>query len=101
MYTWAVNKTKVAQAKKALEDAKKINPAIVVDEESIKAEYIKRAGLIDEPLKPRRQEAPKVVPLRLRSVDELKKIAEEKGIDISTLETKSQLVKAIEESETK
>lgn len=96
-YNWAVNKMKLAASVKHLTDAKKLNPTIVIDEETVKAEYIRRAGLIDEPLKPRVQ-APKVVPLRLRTVEELEKLAEEKGIDISKLEKKSDLVKALEEA---
>ena len=96
-YTWALNKTKLSQSISFLKEAKKLNPTIVIDEEAIRAEYIKRAGLIDEPLKPK--PAPvKVIPLRMQSVDELEAIATAKGIDISEIKTKSALVKAIEES---
>lgn len=94
-YSWALNKTKLAQSKHYLAEQKKINPSLVIDEASIKAEYIRRAGLVDEPLKPK-PAAVKVVPLRMQSVEELEAIATAKGIDISEIKTKSALVKAIE-----
>lgn len=47
-YDFAVNKTKLTQSVKALNDAKKLNPAIEVTEETVREEYIKRGGLIRE-----------------------------------------------------
>lgn len=45
-FNWAMNDLKVDLAKKDLEFAQKINPAVVINEESIKAQYVKRGGLL-------------------------------------------------------
>lgn len=45
-YTWAANKIKVAQAINALKEANELGHKIEINEESIKAEYIKRGGLL-------------------------------------------------------
>ncbi len=47
-HDWAVNKQKLAVAIKFLHDQKKANPALVIDDEAIKAEYVKRGGLLSE-----------------------------------------------------
>lgn len=47
-YAWAYNKIKLNQAYSAVVDAKKLDPKVVVDEETIKAAYIARAGLLAE-----------------------------------------------------
>lgn len=47
-YEWAVNKTKLSQAIKFVTDQSKINPKIEVNEETIKENYIARAGLLAE-----------------------------------------------------
>ncbi len=47
-YEFAHNRTKLAQAVKAVEIARTLDHAIVVNEESVKAEYIKRGGLVLE-----------------------------------------------------
>lgn len=47
-YEWVVNKAKFSQAKLALEQQKLLNPSLVITEEMIKNEYVKRAGLLIE-----------------------------------------------------
>ena len=47
-YIWAVNKVKLSRAFSQLSDEKKLNASVVIDEESIKARYIKLAGLVRE-----------------------------------------------------
>lgn len=47
-YSWAINKLKLARAIAFLAEEKKINPATVINEDSIKARYIKMAGLVGE-----------------------------------------------------
>lgn len=64
-YEWAANKIKLAQAVSALKEAQAFDSNIKLDEETIKAEYVKRAGLLvgegeSTPAKPaRRGRAPK------------------------------------------
>lgn len=45
-YEWAANPIKLQIAVKFLADKKKIDPSTTVDEETVKAEYIRRAGLV-------------------------------------------------------
>ncbi len=48
IFDWAANPLKLAASERALVARKQIDPSVIVDEESIKAEYIKRAGLVLE-----------------------------------------------------
>ena len=50
-FAWAFNKLKLKQAYSALVDAKRLDPKIVIDEDSIKEEYLNRAGLLTEEAK--------------------------------------------------
>ncbi|MES2060202.1 MAG: hypothetical protein V4438_04195 [Patescibacteria group bacterium] len=45
---WAVNRIKLEQSISALETKKKIDPKIEITEESVKEEYIRRAGKVVE-----------------------------------------------------
>lgn len=45
-YEWAANQMKLAAAVRHLQERSKIDPKIEINEESIKAEYIRRAGLV-------------------------------------------------------
>lgn len=45
-YPWAANHLKLAEAIKDLESAKALNPAIVIDEDSIKERYVIRKGAL-------------------------------------------------------
>ena len=47
-YDWAFNKLKLNQSVSALMERKKADPSVVIDEKSIKAEYIRRAGKVLE-----------------------------------------------------
>ncbi len=47
-YDFAYNRTKLAQAVNHLNSMKLINPTIEITEEVVRAEYIKRGGLIVE-----------------------------------------------------
>lgn len=47
-YDFAVNKLKLTQSITALTNAKKLNPAIEINEETVREEYEKRGGLIRE-----------------------------------------------------
>lgn len=47
-YDFAYNRTKLAQAVNRLNSMKLINPTIEITEEAVRAEYIKRGGLIVE-----------------------------------------------------
>jgi len=48
MYAWAFNKVKLSQAIQALNKRKELDPRVEINEETIKAEYIRRAGLVVE-----------------------------------------------------
>lgn len=50
-FVWAFNKLKLKQAYSSLVDAKKFDPKLVIDEESMKDEYLKRGGLLTEEAK--------------------------------------------------
>ncbi len=45
-YDWAANQTKLAAAETAVKNAAKVDTSKEVTEEAIKAEYIKRGGLV-------------------------------------------------------
>lgn len=45
-FSWAQNKTKLEQSVSALQNAKKVDAKVEINEETVKAEYIKRAGLV-------------------------------------------------------
>lgn len=45
-FKWAANKVKLHQAKNALEAARKLDPRLEINEDSIRKEYVRRAGLI-------------------------------------------------------
>lgn len=47
-YPWAFNRVKLQQSINFLTKQKELNSAIVIDESAIKAEYIKRAGLVKD-----------------------------------------------------
>lgn len=47
-YLWAVNVAKLMQAVKAANDQKLLNPSFDVTDESVRAEYVKRGGLLSE-----------------------------------------------------
>jgi len=48
IYEWAFNKLKLQQSELALKKKRELNPALVIDEPAIKAEYIARGGLLTE-----------------------------------------------------
>lgn len=54
---YAVNRAKLEVAYNALVDAKKLDPKVEINDETLRAEYVKRAGLVRE--KDGGQEAPK------------------------------------------
>ena len=45
-YIWAHNKIKLQRAFKQLEDEKKVNSSLEINEETVKARYIKLLGLV-------------------------------------------------------
>jgi hypothetical protein len=45
-FAWALNKVKLELSIKDLNTAKVLNPALEINEETIKAQYVKRAGLV-------------------------------------------------------
>jgi len=45
-YPWAVNPVKLIEAITDLENAKKLDPSVVINEDTIKARYIVRKGLV-------------------------------------------------------
>lgn len=45
-YRWAANPIKLGEAITDLEQAKKLDPSVVIDEETIKARYIVRKGIV-------------------------------------------------------
>ena len=47
-FVWAFNKVKLKQSYQALVAEKKLNPAVVIDEESIKEMYLAKAGLLTD-----------------------------------------------------
>lgn len=96
-HLWAVNKVKLQQSYAALEKKKKLDSRVEITEETVKAEYISRAGLIREEKDfINAPEAPKNVPIKNKTVEELKELAGELGADISECEDKKQLVKVVE-----
>lgn len=59
-YPWASNSMKLQFAEKDLIEAKKLNPTLVINEDSIKAAYIKCGGLIMDVVTPEAIVAPVV-----------------------------------------
>jgi len=65
-FAWAYNKIKLKQAYTALVEAKKLDPGILIDEESLKEAYILRAGLLAD------QQAINIKAKRPRSTSNIK-----------------------------
>lgn len=47
-FSWAVNDTKLTLAIRDVTEAKKLDPKVEISEETIKAAYVKRGGLLLE-----------------------------------------------------
>lgn len=69
-FVWAVNKLKLNQAEKALIIRKNNDPRVEINEEAIKEEYIRRAGLLAQ-YKPSLSEKGKIIRPEQPSAEEL------------------------------
>lgn len=88
-YEWAVNKVKLQQSHEALVKAGNKAPS----EDEVKAEYVKRAGLVRESAADAADEPETLQDL---SVPQLKKLAGEKEVDVTGLSKKADLIAALE-----
>lgn len=52
-YNWAANRLKLGQAIEALEKRKLIDKSVEINEETVKEEYVKRAGKVIEDKTPK------------------------------------------------
>lgn len=47
-YDWAVNNVKLQQSIRAVSERARLDSTVKVDEDTVKAEYVKRAGLLKD-----------------------------------------------------
>ena len=89
-YGWAVNPIKL---QRAIENVRKTNPKEVTDE-AVKAEYVKMLGLVREvaPAKDRTVKDDEPKTLEDLTVLELRKLADEKEVDLGDATRKDDIV---------
>lgn len=97
MYNWAVNKIKLNVAIDALRRAAVSNPDIIINEETIKAEYVKRGGLLREEAeeKVRENDNGGARDLEDLTVPELRELADKQGLDHKPYKLKGDLIEAL------